>query len=303
MNPAVDRTILADRLVYEDRGYILSRRESAGGRGINASAVIHAFGGQTLAIAPCGGASGERFKELLTGCCGHPVELVSIRKDIRINLIATDRNGLMIRLNELGPELEPDEVAEIERTVTARLKRARWLMLCGSLPPGVPVDFYRKLITKAREFGVQTLVDTDGESLLEAVEAQPTVVSPNQIEAERLLRQALLTRVHFLEAAERIRAMGAEEVVLTLGARGAVGATKDGLFEAQPPVIDAVSPIGAGDALAAAFVWARENGSDFADALRWGVATGTATAAVPGAAFATLEQTKQIYQETKVRKV
>lgn len=303
MNPAVDRMVLADRLVYEDRGYILSRRESAGGRGINASAVIHSFGGQTLAIAPCGGPSGERFKELLVGCCGHPVELVPIRKDIRINLIATDRNGLTIRLNELGPRLEADEVAQIEQSVIARLKRARWLMLCGSLPPGVPADFYRKLITRARESGVQTLVDTDGESLLEAIEAKPTVVSPNQIEAERLLQQALLTRVHFLEAAERIRAMGAEEVVLTLGARGAVGATKDGLFEAQPPVIDAVSPIGAGDALAAAFVWARENGSDFADALRWGVATGTASAAVPGAAFATLEQTKEIYRETKVRKV
>jgi 1-phosphofructokinase family hexose kinase len=302
MNPAVDRMVLADRLVYEDRGYILSRRESAGGRGINASAVIHAFGGRTLAIAPCGGDQGERFKELL-GCCEFPVHLVPIHKNIRANLIATDRSGLMIRLNEKGPELDPGEVARIEEAVYSWLGRARWLMLCGSLPPGVPADFYSKLIVKARESGVKTLVDTDGECLLEAVEAKPTTVSPNQIEAERLLHQALLTRVHFLEAAEKIRAMGPDEVVLTLGARGAVGAAQGELYEVQPPIIDAVSPIGAGDALAAAFVWARENGSDFPDAIRWGVATGTASARVPGSGFATLEQTKEIYQQTKVRKV
>jgi len=302
MNPAVDRLMHVDRLVYEDRGYILSRKESAGGRGINASAVIHSFGGQTLAIATCGGSCGERFKELLQNCCGFPVHLVEIRQDIRTNLIATDRSGLTIRLNEVGPTLDPDEIERVEEAVEAHLRRARWLLLCGSLPPGVPADFYAKLITKARSRGVKTLIDTDGDALLEGIEAQPTAASPNQLEAERLLNQALLTRVHFLEAAARIRAMGAEEVVLTLGARGAVGARDGDLYEVQPPRIEAVSPIGAGDALAAAFVWARENGSDFADALRWGVATGTASAQVPGTAYATLDQTRAIYEQTRVRK-
>jgi 1-phosphofructokinase family hexose kinase len=301
INPAVDRTVLADRLVFEDRSYILSRKESAGGRGINASAVIHSFGGQTLAIATCGGSAGERFKELLINCCGYPVDLVAIRKDLRTNLTITDKQGLTVKLNEAGPELEPDEVKQIEQTVFANLIRAEWLMLCGSLPPGVPHDFYSKLITESRKRGVKTLLDTDGEALLEGIEAGPTVVSPNQAEAERLLNQALLTRSHYLDAAERIRAMGAESVLLSLGSRGAVGALDGELLEILAPRIDAVSPIGSGDAMAAAFVWAAVNGGNFAESARWGVATGTASAQLPGTSFASLEQARVIYDQVRVR--
>ena len=301
MNPAIDRAVLADRLVFEDRGYILSRSESAGGRGINASAVIRSFGGETLAIAPCGGETGERFKQLMVTCCGYPVDLVSIRKEVRLNFIATDRQGLTIKLNELGPELEPHEVAAVKKSVESHLVRAGWLMLCGSLPPGVPADFYSELIGAARKRGVKTLLDTDGDPLREGIEARPTVVSPNQHEAERLLNQALLTRVHFLEAAERIRAMGAESVVLSLGSRGAIGATEGELVEVLAPRIDAVSPIGSGDALAAAFVWASVNGSGFSDALRWGVATGTASAQLPGTSYASLNQTRKVYEQVRVK--
>lgn len=301
MNPAIDRIVLADRLVFEDRGYILSRKETSGGRGINASAVIHSFGGETLAIAPCGGETGNLFKELLVNCCGYPVDLVPIRKNIRINITVTDKHGLTIKLNEIGPELEEDEVAAVEKAVNSHLAMADWLMLCGSLPPGVPADFYSRLIVEARKRGVKTLLDTDGDSLLEGIEAGPTVVSPNQHEAERLLNQAILTRAHFLEAAERIRAMGAESVVLSLGSRGAVGAKSGALFEVLAPRIDAVSPIGAGDALAAAFVWASANGCDFTDAVRWGVATGTASAQLPGTSFASLDQARKIYDDVRIK--
>jgi 1-phosphofructokinase family hexose kinase len=241
------------------------------------------------------------FKELLVNCCGYTVDLVPIRKDIRINITVTDKHGLTIKLNEIGPELEADEVEAVEKAVTSRLAVADWLMLCGSLPPGVPADFYSRLIVEARKRGVKTLLDTDGDSLPEGIEAGPTVVSPNQHEAERLLNQAMLTRAHFLEAAERIRAMGAESVVLSLGSRGAVGAKSGGLFEVLAPRIDAVSPIGAGDALAAAFVWASVNGCDFADAARWGVATGTASAQLPGTSFASLDQAKKIYDDVRIK--
>jgi fructose-1-phosphate kinase PfkB-like protein len=130
------------------------------------------------------------------------------------------------------------------------------------------------------------------------------VVSPNQQEAGRLLGQTLLTRTHYLEAAERIRQLGAESVVLTLGSRGAVGAFADGLMiEALPPRIDAVCPIGAGDALMAAYAWARERRTSVADALRWGVAAGTASARLPGMSFASLAQAREIYRQVEVRRV
>ena len=155
-------------------------------------------------------------------------------------------------------------------------------MLCGSLPPGVPSNFYARLIDMARRKKVKTLLDTDGEALREGIEAAPTVVSPNQHEAERLLNRALVTRNHFLDAVARIRAMGPEIVVLSLGSRGAMGAFEGAMIEALPPRVDVLCPIGAGDALAAAFAWSMERNGDFTDALRWGVAAGTASATLPG---------------------
>ena len=104
----------------------------------------------------------------------------------------------------------------------------------------------------------------------------------DEAEAERLLNRALITRTHFLEAADRIRQMGAEYIILSLGARGAIGARKGQMLEAIPPRIEAVCPIGAGDALVAAFAWSMNRRNDFAEALRWGVAAGTASSRLPG---------------------
>lgn len=291
---------MVDRLVFEDRGYILSRSEAAGGRGINASQVIAAFGGKTRALLTSGGAAGRRMEESLAGM-GFPFEAVRVRAESRINLTISDKQGLTVKLNEVGAELSPAEVSAIRQLVEARLAGASWLMICGSLQPGVPVDFYSGVIELARRKGVKTLLDTDGSALAHAIEAKPAVVAPNQPEAERLLGRAILTRGQSLEALERLHALGAESAVLSLGARGAVGLAPEGLFEALPPRIEALCPIGAGDALAAAFVWAMEEGRPFAEALRWGVAAGTASAALPGMQFPTLAQTRALYENVELR--
>jgi 1-phosphofructokinase family hexose kinase len=302
MNPAMDRTIAVDRLAFDDRAYILSSKDSPGGRGINAARVIHSFGGETLAIFPAGGEHGARFEASMCDC-GFPVATVPVKNDIRLNLTITDRHGLTVKLNEIGPRLGRGEVASVEGTVEAQLGRASWLMLCGSLPPGVPSDFYAQLIARAAKKGVKTLLDTDGEALSEGVEAGPTIVTPNQQEAERLLNTVLLTRSHSLAAARRIQSMGAETVVLSLGSRGAIGAAATQVWEATPPRMEAISPIGAGDALAAALIWSLDNGVEFSEALRWGVAAGSASAQLPGVNFATLEQTREVRDDVEVRKV
>ncbi len=299
-NPAIDRNVTADRLIFEDRSYILSTNQSAGGRGINAASVIHSFGGQTLAILPSGGPSGARLEDLVHAC-GFPVEIVPIHNEVRTNLTITDKHGLTIKLNEAGPVLDKEESDRLEQTTLRLLEGATWLMLCGSVPPGTPPDFYKRLIEAARKKKVRTVLDTDGDALHIALEAKPTVVHANQQEAERLLSAALLTRAHFLDAARKIRAMGAGSVLLSLGSRGAVGATGKSMVEVLPPRIDALCPIGAGDALAAAFTWAMDKGSSFEDALRWGVAAGTASAKLPGVRFASLEETEAVYKLVEMR--
>lgn len=300
INPAVDRIVQVDHLVFEDRGYILSRSDGAGGRGINASRVLHSFGAKTAAILTAGGATGARMQDLLQND-GFPVHVVPIRSESRNNLTISDKQGLTVKLNELGPPLDPAELEALKQMVEARIKKATWLMICGSLPPGVEPHFYRELIDLARANGANSLLDADGDALLHGLEASPTVVTPNQHEAERLLNRALLTRNQFLDAVQRIKAMGPESVLLSLGSRGVVASNGDELLEAIPPRIDALSPIGAGDALAAAFVWATVKKRPFAEALRWGVAAGTASAAQPGMNFASLAQTKETYRHVNVR--
>lgn len=303
MNPAIDRNLSVDRLVFEDRAYILATRASAGGRGINASCVLSSFGAETRAIAICGGKSGRLLEEFLSQC-GYTYDLVRVRQEIRTNFTIADKQGLAVKLNEMGPKLSAAECGRIEKAVEERLAEASWLMLCGSLAPGMPVDFYARLIHSAHKAKVRTLVDTDGEALEAALEARPTVVTPNQQEAERLLARVLITRNHFQEAASRIREMGAREAVLSLGARGAIVALEDGtLWEVVPPRVDALCPIGAGDALAAAYVWGFRKSGDPVEATRWGVAAGTASARLPGVSFASLEQTMEIFARVEARRL
>ncbi|MBV9442255.1 MAG: 1-phosphofructokinase family hexose kinase [Acidobacteriaceae bacterium] len=303
VNPAVDRIVTVDRLVFEDRAYIDSSTETAGGRGINASRVLQSFGAQTVAITTSGGEVGRKFEEELQ----HDTfskEIVRIRQNIRINLTISDRQGLSVKLNERGPAITKPEQERIIKAVQKLLPESSWLMLCGSLPPDVDTHLYTKLIQLASEKNVNTLLDTDGDALLHGLEARPTIVKPNQSEAERLLNTALITRSQAIDAVEQIKSLGPQSVVLSLGSRGVIAATStEGVLEVTPPPVQALCPIGAGDAMSAAIVWAIERDSGFGEALRWGVAAGTASSKLPGITMANLEQTKQIFPATRITRV
>ena len=301
VNPAIDRTITVDRLVFGDRAYILSRSDVAGGRGINAARVLSNFGANSIAITTSG-RQVRTFEEYLQKD-SFGKEIINIRHKVRINLTITDRQGLSLKLNELGPSVSPAEQNRIAKGVERLLPQASWLMLCGSVPPGVDAHFYTKLIRTAAKHNVDTLLDTDGDALLHGMEGEPTIVKPNQSEAERLLNRTLLTRTHSIEAVQQIKAMGAKFVVLSLGSRGAIAADDNRVLEVVPPQVEARSPIGAGDAMGAAMVWSLTRGYSFSEALRWGVAAGTASSRLPGLDLATLDQTKEIYAQTQLTSV
>ena len=291
-----------DRLVFEDRAYILSTTEAAGGRGINAARVLTSFGTVAIAVITSGREGGRKLEAQLKSD-GFQTEIVKIRNNIRTNLTISDRQGLSVKLNELGPALSEYELKRVSRAVEKLLPNTSWLMLCGSVPPGVDAHFYTKLIKVAAKHGVETLLDTDGDALLHGIEAEPTIVTPNQSEAERLLNRALITRSHSIEAVQHIKTMGAKCAVLSLGSRGVVAATTKGILEVVPPRVEALCPIGAGDALGAAIVWALNRGDSIEEALRWGVAAGTASAKLPGISLASLEQTKEIFPHVQVTKI
>ncbi len=303
VNPALDRIVTVDRLVFEDRAYIESTTEMPGGRGINAARVLVSFGSETVAITTSGRETGRKMEELLQKDTFEK-DVVKIRNTIRTNLTISDRQGLSIKLNEIGPSLSTLEQNRVIKAVAARLPEASWLMLCGSLPPEIDLHFYTKLIKLASKHGVETLLDTDGDPLLHALEGSPTIVKPNQSEAERLLNTALITRSQLIDAVQKIKSLGPKSVVLSLGSRGVIADTSpEGILEVIPPAIDAVCPIGAGDAMSAAIVWSLSQGNSFSDSLRWGVAAGTASSKLPGITMANLEQTKEIYPQTQITRV
>ena len=302
INPAIDRTITVDKLVFEDRAYVQSTNDTAGGRGVNASRVLHAFGAKTAAILTTGGEGGKKIKSLLAGV-GFPTECVEVASPTRTNLTISDKHGLTLKLNEQGLPVTGAELEALRQAVERGLSKARWLLLCGSVPPGVPSEFYAELIRMAHAKKVKTLLDTDGSVLEAGIEAKPTIVKPNQAEAERLLHRALISRHQVLDAVRELKAMGPEMVILSLGGRGAIAMTNDTLFEAIPPRIDPVCPIGAGDAVSAAFAWALIKRKPVADALCWGVAAGTASTLLPGVETASLEQTRAIYNRVEIRQL
>jgi 1-phosphofructokinase family hexose kinase len=301
--PALDRIVTVDRLVFEDRAYIQSTTEMAGGRGINAARELVSFGLETVAITTSGRETGRRMEELLQKDTFEK-DVVKIRNTIRTNLTISDRQGLSIKLNEIGPAISNLEQGRIIKAVERRLPESSWLMVCGSLPPDIDLHFYTKLLRLAAKHKVETLLDTDGDPLLHAMEGKPTIVKPNQSEAERLLNTALITRAQLIDAVQKIKSLGPESVVLSLGSRGVIADTSsEGILEVIPPAIDAVCPIGAGDAMSAAIVWSLTQGHPFSEALRWGVAAGTASSKLPGITMANFEQTKEIYPQTQITRV
>lgn len=212
VNPALDRIVTVDRLVFEDRAYIESTTEAAGGRGINAARVLTSFGASVVAVTTSGGENGRKFEEHLQED-QFGKEVVKIRNGIRTNLTISDRQGLSVKLNERGPAISELEQSRIIRAVEKLLPNSAWAMLCGSLPPGVDAHLYTKLLELASKHKVETLLDTDGDALLYGVEANPTIVKPNQSEAERLLNTALITRSQLIEAVQRIKAIDRKSVV------------------------------------------------------------------------------------------
>ncbi len=227
--------------------------------------------------------------------------LIPVSGETRRNFAINDRQGLTIKVDQVGERLQAEDVRNIEQAVIEKLPRADWLLLTGSRPPGVPADFFARMIRLASEHHVPTLLDSSGESLRLGLAAHPAVAKPNRPEAERLLDRTLLSQTQSAAAAREIREMGSDKVLLSLASQGVIAAWEEGLLAAVPPSLETGCPIGAGDVLAATYVWALTQGESFVDALRWAVAAATAAAGRPGLEFAPLSEIELLRERVEIR--
>ena len=303
-NPSLDRTIELDNAL--DRGGVqraFATHEQPGGKGVNVSRALIASGLDTLAVLP-----GTSADPMLVALRAEqiPTSSLAIAGRIRSNITLTEPDGTTTKINEPGPTLDDsDELALID-LVVARAQDASWLVLAGSLPPGLSTDFYARVVLAVREAGPgiagtvpRIAIDSSGEPLAALVASGVGVdlIKPN---SEELAEVTGIGDGESLEAdpraayaaAESLVARGCGAVLATLGAKGAVLVTAEGGWMATMPPIVPVSTVGAGDSSLAGYLVADLAGGTPEQRLAQAVAHGSAAASLPGSTMPATAQTR-----------
>ncbi|WP_327132452.1 1-phosphofructokinase [Streptomyces sp. NBC_01343] len=282
-NPSLDRTYEVPSL---ERGAVLRAtgdRVDPGGKGVNVSRAVAAAGVFTTAVLPLGGAPGALIAELL-GLQGVDVTAVTIAGQTRSNIALVERDGTLTKINAPGPELTAEESALLLETVRTATGRPEWIAACGSLPRGLPPEWYAELVARARESGARVALDTSGPALTAALPARPDLVKPNATELAQAVGRPLATLGEVTRAAQELRSRGAGAVLASLGADGQLLVSAEGTYHGTAPVTAVRSDVGAGDASLAGFLIAGGTG---AKALASALAHGAAAAQLPGSAMPT----------------
>ncbi|MHA6632135.1 1-phosphofructokinase family hexose kinase [Pseudonocardia sichuanensis] len=271
-NPSVDRTVFVDALPH---GAVVRSTDSwsePSGKGVNVALALNTHGVATAAVLPLGGPVGAQLTQMLRAA-RLPFHAVPIAGDIRSNISIVEPDGTVTKINEAGPELTTAEVAHLVSTALEHATTARWLAGCGSLPAGVPVEFYATLVQEGRRRGVLVAVDTSGHPLHAVLDAGPDLVKPNDEELAEAAGVELHTLGDAVAAAQKLRARGVRAVLASLGPDGALLVDASGVLHGEAPAVPIVSTVGAGDALLAGFLAAGGSGRDaLARGLRWAAA-------------------------------
>lgn len=296
-NPCLDRSApLAGELRVGRLNRLGHVYSLASGKGVNVSAAVHAADHPTLAIVPVDDLDPLAQALRLRGV---PARMVPVRRSARTNLIITHLDGTSTRFNEPGEPLTPENQTALVSALLATLPGASWLALCGSLPPGSPVDWYVRLAEMAHQVGVKVAVDAHSAALDAVVAAGGSgadLISPNIAELQQVtgrpVRKALQAGDlgEAMAATQELRAHGIGSVLATLGARGALLACADGTWHAESEPVDMASVGGAGDAALAGCLLACVDKEDPAEQLRRAVAYGTACVLLPGSEVPEPEQ-------------
>lgn len=315
-NPSLDRTVeLPAPLARGEVQRAVAVHQHSGGKGVNVSRALVASGLDTVAVLP-GGDSDPVLAGLLDD--GVPYAALPISEPLRSNVTLTEPDGVTTKINEPGPELSLDEQEALIGLLLDRSRGASWVVLAGSLPPGVPADFYATVARRLRSThddpanGGPPLIaiDSSGAPLVAAItggslgniNGKPDLLKPNAEELAELAAAAGLTDVHTADeleadpglaarAAAAVVGSGVGAVLATLGSKGAILVTADGAWLATHPPIQAVSTVGAGDSSLAGYLLAATNGGTSQDCLRQAVAHGAAAASLPGSTVPAVHQT------------
>ena len=297
-NPAVDLSTSVERIVPIHKLRGTSQQRDPGGGGINVARVIKRLGGDVSAIYPVGGATGDLLRRLLDKE-NVPSQTFAIaeetREDFFVNELST---GRPFRFILPGPSLNDTEWQEC-LTLLSRIEPfPRFVVASGSLPGGVPDDFYARLTRIVKQRGARMILDTSGPALAAAVTEGLDLIKPNLREMRELAGREPTDASEWEDAAKALIRRGKVAIVaLTMGHLGAVLVTLDQVLRAEPLPIAPVSAVGAGDSFLGALLWQLASGADLEKSFRHAVAAGAAALLNRGTSLCLPDDVKRLAQQ------
>lgn len=299
-NPSIDQHISIDKLVKDDALRARAARRDPGGKGINVSMAVQELGGRTVAFGVSGGCGGYMLKSLMAEK-KILFETVELPEETRINVILTDLSDrTQTRISAPGPRMSLTAVDALVEMILAYAPLPEWWALGGSLPPGVPGDFYARLVSRLQAKGARCALDADGEMLELGVQAKPFLIKPNEYEFARLTGRTFADEPSMGRAARELVAGGVGMVALTLGHNGALLVTRDIALRATCPPVEVRSKVGAGDSFVAGLLSALSDGRPIEEALRMGMAAGTAAVMNDGTQLCSRGDVERLLSQVRI---
>ncbi|MBN1155032.1 1-phosphofructokinase family hexose kinase [candidate division KSB1 bacterium] len=297
LNPTIDINSEVNQVIPERKLRCDVPRYEPGGGGINVSRAVKKLGGKSVALYLAGGTNGQFLQELLRD---EQIENepIAIKGKTRENLIIFEKSSeQQFRFGMPGPEVEEDArrrfIAELERVVA----KDDYVVASGSLPRGVPDDFYAQIAAIGNKKGARVIVDTTGEPLRAAIEKGVFLIKPNLRELKLLCGQDIDVESQLeLSVRKLLHRSRIDVIVVSLGAGGALLMTREMSKHLRTPTVPIKSKVGAGDSMVAGIVLALSQGRSLEKSVMYGVAAGAAAVMTPGTELCRKEDTDRLFE-------
>ncbi len=277
LNPSVDRMYFID--TFEKDGTIRPKEYfyDAGGKGINVTKVLNALDVYVHAYGFLGGTSGLLIKNAMEAMNVNAL-FTPIDGESRTSISIKASNGEVFELAETGPSISQVAINEIMHTLQSSISENDIVILSGSLPDGVPGSIYADIIELINEKGATVILDTSGQALQEALIGKPSIIKPNLEELKLITTQSMNDELSMITACRSLIGKGAGAVALSLGASGMLYVTEETVHRVHVPTIDAINPVGSGDASVAGMAYAISKHYDISRMLKYSNACGISNA-------------------------
>lgn len=297
LNPALDVATTTERLLPQQKLRCAEPRYDPGGGGTNVSRVIKELGGVSTAFICVGGAAGIHIRQMLE-TRGLDCEFWPAAGETRTSMTVMEAStGLHYRFVLPGPEQPPEQAPLLLARLSELIAGGhRFVVASGSLPPGIPADFYGRLADEARKHDAKLILDTHGVALEAALAHRPYMIRLNHYEAQELIGGEAEVAAHDL-ARQLIERKVAEVAIVTIGEHGAIVATADRQVEIRPPHVTVHSSVGAGDSFVGALTYALARDWPLEAAAGYGVAAAAAAVTTEATELCRADKVAALYAQ------